>query len=113
MQLVPLEISVFILFLSKTFALPVNQNEPALLVVSYDAFSPEYLNRGITPNMEKFRKQGLSAKYLSNVFPTKTFVNHHTIATVKSSQNTIFSNYNWPFSFLFIGFLSRNTWCIR
>lgn len=58
------------------------KTEPALLIVSYDAFRPEYFNRSVTPIMNKFRKDGVSAPFVFNVFPTKTFVNHHTIATV-------------------------------
>ncbi|XP_031625251.1 ectonucleotide pyrophosphatase/phosphodiesterase family member 5-like [Contarinia nasturtii] len=61
--------------------------EPALLVISYDAFRPEYLNRKVTPNLNKFRKEGTSAPYMINVFPTKTFVNHFTIATGLYAEN--------------------------
>lgn len=56
--------------------------EPALLVVSFDAFRPDYLHRNITPNLHRFRQTGTTASYMANVFPTKTFVNHFTIATV-------------------------------
>lgn len=56
--------------------------EPALLVVSYDGFKPEYLDRNITPHLEQFREMGTSAEYMKPVFPTKTFINHFTIATV-------------------------------
>lgn len=55
--------------------------EQGLLVISYDAFRPEYLHRNVTPNLNKFRKDGTSAPFMLNVFPTKTFVNHHTMAT--------------------------------
>ncbi|XP_055309055.1 bis(5'-adenosyl)-triphosphatase enpp4-like [Sitodiplosis mosellana] len=58
-----------------------SKSEPALLVISYDAFHPEYLNRGVTPHLNRFRKEGTSAQFMFNVFPTKTFVNHFTIAT--------------------------------
>lgn len=58
------------------------KTEPALLVVSYDAFRPEYFRRGVTPYMNKFRTEGTTADFLYNVFPTKTFPNHHSIATV-------------------------------
>lgn len=60
----------------------ISKTEPALLIVSYDAFRPEYFNRSVTPFMNAFRKEGTSASFVYNVFPTKTFVNHHTIATV-------------------------------
>lgn len=59
--------------------------EPALLVVSYDAFRPEYLNRSVTPNLNKFAEKGVSASFMKNIFPTKTFPNHFTIATVSAN----------------------------
>lgn len=52
-----------------------------LLIVSYDAFRPEYLKRNVTPYLNKFAKEGTFAPHMINVFPTKTFVNHHSIAT--------------------------------
>lgn len=57
-------------------------NEPALLVVSYDAFRPDYLHRTVTPNLNKLRRGGSSAKFMVPVFPTKTYVNHFSIVTV-------------------------------
>lgn len=60
----------------------VTKTEPALLVLSFDAFRPDYLNRNVTPNLNQFRQDGVSAEYMLNVFPTKTFVNHFSIATV-------------------------------
>lgn len=60
------------------------KSDTALLVVSYDAFRPEYFERNVTPFMNRLRKEGTSAEFMYNVFPTKTFVNHHTIATVSS-----------------------------
>lgn len=60
-------------------------SDTALLVVSYDAFRPEYFNRNVSPFMNKLRKEGASADFMHNVFPTKTFVNHHTISTVSYS----------------------------
>lgn len=54
-----------------------------LLVISYDGFAPHYLDDfNITlPNIQSFRQQGTYATHLKNVFPTKTFPNHHSIAT--------------------------------
>lgn len=75
----------FVLFLSLSLAIcgtVPSKTEPALLVVSYDAFRPEYLHRNVTPNLNKFRQEGVSAPFMFNVFPTKTFVNHFSIATV-------------------------------
>lgn len=52
-----------------------------LLLVSFDAFRPEYFERNVTPFMNDLRKKGTYTEYLRNVFPTKTFTNHHTIST--------------------------------
>lgn len=73
-----------VLIVNNNFVLsaPAQHNEPGLLVISFDAFRPEYFNRNVTPNLNQFRSDGLSAPFLLNVFPTKTYVNHHTIATV-------------------------------
>lgn len=59
--------------------------EPALFVISYDSFQPDYLKRGVTPHMNKFREQGVSTEFMHNVFPTKTFTNHHTLSTASDS----------------------------
>ncbi|KAL5278727.1 hypothetical protein ACFFRR_003381 [Megaselia abdita] len=52
-----------------------------LIVVSFDGFRNEYLKRGVTPNLLRFQEQGVHAPYMKNVFPTKTFTNHHSIST--------------------------------
>lgn len=54
---------------------------PILLVVSFDGFRPDYLQRNITPTLNEIRKQSARTEYMRNVFPTKTFVNHFTMAT--------------------------------
>lgn len=56
-------------------------NDTLLLVISYDGFSPHYLEGNITPNLQAFRQKGTFAPFLRNVFPTKTFPNHQSIAT--------------------------------
>lgn len=52
-----------------------------LIVISYDGFRNEYLNRGVTPELLRFQASGVQAPYMKNVFPTKTFTNHHSIST--------------------------------
>lgn len=59
----------------------VADKSPALLIVSYDGFRPEYFNRNVTPYMNRLRNEETAANYMQSVFPTKTFVNHFTIAT--------------------------------
>lgn len=57
------------------------KDDNLLLLVSYDAFRPEYFDRNVTPFMNHLRSNGAYTNYLRNVFPTKTFTNHHTIST--------------------------------
>lgn len=57
------------------------QNDNYVLLISYDAFRPDYFERDVTPFMNDLRKKGTYAEYMRNVFPTKTFTNHHTIST--------------------------------
>lgn len=52
-----------------------------LLVVSYDSFNKGYLDLKVSPNLERVQQEGISVQYLRNVFPTKTFPNHFSIAT--------------------------------
>ncbi|KAJ8940355.1 hypothetical protein NQ314_010737 [Rhamnusium bicolor] len=54
---------------------------PILIVVSYDAFRYNFFDTKLVPNMERLKKVGTYSDYLVNVFPTKTFPNHHSIAT--------------------------------
>ncbi|XP_058819698.1 bis(5'-adenosyl)-triphosphatase enpp4-like [Topomyia yanbarensis] len=75
-------------------SVPVAANSPAvLIVVSYDAFRNEYLQRNSTAFMNELRRNGTTTEYLRNVFPTKTFPNHHSIATgVYPNQHGVTSN---------------------
>lgn len=52
-----------------------------LLVVSYDSFNKKYLELDVSPNLKQVQVEGISVPYLRNVFTTKTFPNHFSIAT--------------------------------
>ncbi|XP_049287640.1 bis(5'-adenosyl)-triphosphatase ENPP4-like [Anopheles funestus] len=54
---------------------------PVLIVVSYDGFRTEYLQRNSSAYINEIRRNGTTSAFLRNVFPTKTFPNHHSIAT--------------------------------
>jgi ectonucleotide pyrophosphatase/phosphodiesterase family protein 5 len=54
---------------------------PLLLVVSFDGFRHDYFTKHTTPGLNMFKSGGTHAPYVRNVFPTKTFPNHHSIAT--------------------------------
>jgi len=62
-------------------ALSYAQEKPYVLLVSFDAFRWDYLNRGITPNLEKVKEAGASALSFQPSFPSKTFPNHYSIIT--------------------------------
>lgn len=54
---------------------------PLVVVLSFDGFRADYVHPDVTPNLAQFKKTGASPPYMRNVFPTKTFVNHFTMAT--------------------------------
>lgn len=71
----------------------VSDTDPILIVVSYDAFRNEYFQRGVTNYMNKHRVDNTYADYIRNVFPTKTFPNHFSIATgLYPGQHGVISN---------------------
>lgn len=66
-----------------------NENKKALpivIVISFDGFRYDYLETvrkrsKLTPNFDEFIRNGVRAKWMKNVFVTKTFPNHFSIAT--------------------------------
>lgn len=73
-------VSIFIFITIWEFCLPLAAG-PLLLVISLDGFRYDYIGPNLTPNMMKFREDGVYAEYMDNVKPTFTFVNHWTAAT--------------------------------
>lgn len=63
------------------------------IVVSYDAFRNEYFDRGVTNFTNQLRFNSTSAKYMRNIFTTKTYPNHNSIATgVYSDDHGVTAN---------------------
>lgn len=56
------------------------QPPPRLVVISFDAFRPDYMNTTITPNLMKIAVNGVQGK-MRSTFVTKTMPNHQSIAT--------------------------------
>ena len=54
---------------------------PPVVLVSLDGFSAQYLERGLTPTLAGIAAQGVRARALVPVFPTKTFPNHYSMVT--------------------------------
>ncbi len=53
---------------------------PVTLLVAIDGFRPDYLDRGVTPNLSRLAAEGVSASMRPS-FPTKTFPNFWSIVT--------------------------------
>ncbi len=77
------------------------QTQPYVILISFDGFRWDYVNRGITPNFDFIKEAGVSAKSLRPCFPSKTFPNHISIVTgMYPEHHGIISN---NFSRLFYG----------
>ena len=72
------QIATLFTFLNLCSAL---SRHPLLLVVSFDGFRYDFFSKCPTPGLNAFKSAGTRASYTRNVFPTKTFPNHHSIAT--------------------------------
>lgn len=59
---------------------PAENRAPVTILVSIDGFRPDYLNRGVTPNLTALAAAGISASMRPS-YPSKTFPNHWTIVT--------------------------------
>ena len=68
------------LILGFTTPAPAAAKPPVTILVSIDGFRADYLNRGVTPNLSRLAKTGVSAAMRPS-FPTKTFPNHWTLVT--------------------------------
>jgi len=72
----------------------ISAQQPYVILVSFDGFRWDYLNRNITPNLENIRETGVSASSLRPTFPSKTFPNHISIITgMYNDHHGIISNY--------------------
>jgi len=52
-----------------------------LLLISFDGFRYDYLQRTYTPNFDKLIREGVKATWTRDVFVSQTFPNHYAIAT--------------------------------
>lgn len=58
------------------------------LLISFDGFRYDYLNKVDTPHFDSLAANGVQAEGLIPVFPSKTFPNHYSIATGLFPENT-------------------------
>ncbi|CAG8445411.1 10315_t:CDS:2 [Ambispora leptoticha] len=52
-----------------------------VILISFDGFRADYLERGLTPVLSKFIHDGIRTEYMIPSFPSVTFPNHYTIIT--------------------------------
>ncbi|MEP0545504.1 MAG: ectonucleotide pyrophosphatase/phosphodiesterase [Rhodothermales bacterium] len=60
---------------------PAHRDAPTVVLVSFDGFRHDYLDRYPTPNFDRVAEAGVRADALVPSFPTLTFPNHYSIAT--------------------------------
>ncbi|OYY89316.1 MAG: alkaline phosphatase family protein [Sphingomonas sp. 28-66-16] len=73
-------------------AAAVETRDPVTILVSIDGFKPDYLTRGVTPNLNALADAGISAAMRPS-FPSVTFPNHYTIVTgLRPDRNGIVGN---------------------
>lgn len=61
-------------------AAPAEVRAPVTILVSIDGFRPDYLDRGVTPNLNRLAAGGVTGPMRPS-FPSKTFPNHWTLVT--------------------------------
>lgn len=71
----------YIYLLLTICVLSLSAAKPYVVLVSFDGFRWDYVNRNITPNFQKVIDEGVHPLSLRPVFPSKTFPNHYSIIT--------------------------------
>lgn len=64
-----------------------NNDQNKLMLISFDGFGADYLEKTDTPNFDRLISGGVISEGLIPVFPTKTFPNHYAIATGLYPEN--------------------------
>jgi len=71
---------------------PQEKRAPVVILVSIDGFRADYLQRGVTPNLNQLAEAGISAAMRPS-FPSITFPNHYTLVTgLRPDRNGIVGN---------------------
>jgi predicted AlkP superfamily pyrophosphatase or phosphodiesterase len=58
-----------------------HQDKAHLILISFDGFHPDYLDRFDLPNFKRVAARGTRAQALRPVFPSLTFPNHYSLVT--------------------------------
>ncbi|HED07534.1 MAG TPA: alkaline phosphatase family protein [Ignavibacteria bacterium] len=79
---------IIILFALTLLSISIySQSQPYVILISFDGFRWDYANRGVSPNIDIMKKDGVSALSLRPDFPSKTFPNHYAIVTGMYPEN--------------------------
>ena len=62
-------------------------NKPYVIMISFDGFRADYLDRYPAPNFQRVVRNGVRAQGLIPVFPSKTFPNHYSIVTGQYAES--------------------------
>jgi len=78
----------------------IGQQRNYTIIISFDAFRWDYPDRGLTPNLDFIKENGVHALSLQPCFPSKTFPNHYSIATGMYPENhgIIANSFTNPFN---------------
>ena len=60
---------------------PEQRDKPHLILISFDGFRPDYLDRFDLPNFKRLGERGVRAEAMIPVFPSLTFPNHYSLVT--------------------------------
>jgi ectonucleotide pyrophosphatase/phosphodiesterase family member 4 len=71
----------YIIFLFVLSHSAFTQEKTQVLLISFDGFRHDYVEKFNAPNFKTFIKNGTSARSLVPSFPSKTFPNHYSIIT--------------------------------
>ena len=75
-------VALFILLAAAcTAPAPRPKADSPLILISIDGFRADYLNRGLTPNLNAIAGDGVHATAMRPAFPSLTFPNHYTLVT--------------------------------
>jgi predicted AlkP superfamily pyrophosphatase or phosphodiesterase len=75
---------------------PAQRNKPYVVLISFDGFRADYLQRIDAPNFERVMRKGVRSEGMIPVFPSKTFPNHYSIVTgMYAERHGLVANSFW------------------
>ena len=73
--------------------LPQQADNPVILV-SVDGMRHDYIDRGITPTLQRLVREGTRARFLRPSYPSITFPNHYTLVTgLRPDHHGVIANF--------------------